>query len=87
MYLANLVDNVLVIKCDESKSPVAVCYLVVGQHCLLDFAELLEVSFNVFQAGRGRQTPHEYFAGPHHQLRVGLAGHRHLWLHQLAVQL
>ena len=72
MYLANLVDNVLVIKCDESKSPVAVCYLVVGQHCLLDFAELLEVGLDILQTGSSAQATHKNLFGSHHKFWIGL---------------
>ena len=87
MNLANLVYNVLVVKGDESEPPVTVCYLVVGQHCLFDLAELLEVSLDVLQAGGGGQSANKDLAGSHHQLRVRLARHRHLRLNQFPVQL
>jgi hypothetical protein len=53
-------------------------HLIVGEHGLLDCAELLEVGLDVLQAGGGGQAAHEYLLCPHHQLRVGLTRHRHL---------
>jgi hypothetical protein len=53
-------------------------HLIVGEHGLLDCAELLEVCLDVLQAGGGGQSAHEYFLCPHHQLGVGLTRHGHL---------
>ena len=85
--LAYLVHHVLVVKSDESESPVSVGDLVVSQHGLLDLAELLKIGLDVLKAGRRGQSAHEDLPGPHYQLGIGLPGHRNFRLHKLSIQL
>jgi len=87
MNLTDLVHNVLVVHGDEPEASVSVGHPVNGQHGLLHLGELLEVCLDVLQTGGGGQSSDEDLLGSHHQLGVGLPGHGHLGLDQLAIQL
>ena len=78
VYLADLVHYVLVVKGDETEAPVSVSHLVVSEHALLHFAELLEVRLNILQTSCCGQSSNKNLLGPHHQLGVGLSGNSNL---------
>ena len=76
--LTDLVNYILIVEGDEAKAPVPVGHLVVGEHALFHFTELLEVRLDVLQAGGGRQSSNKNLLSPHYKLGVRLARNSHL---------
>ena len=87
MNLTDLVNNILVVKGDESKASMPVGDLVVGQHRLLHLGELLKIRLDILETGGGRQSSNKYLLCPHHQLGVGFPRNCDFGFNQLAVQL
>ena len=76
--LADLVHHVLVVKGNKAEPPVSVGHLVVREHALLHFAELLEVRLDILQTRCCRQSSDKDLLGSHYQLRVRLSGNSDL---------
>ena len=47
-------------------------HLVISQHRLLHFAELLEVGLDILQTGSSAQATHKNLFGSHHKFWIGL---------------
>ena len=52
MNLTDFIDDIFVVKRNETKTSVTICDLVIGQHGILNMTELFEISPDILQTCR-----------------------------------